>query len=168
MRAKLKELIPYVIIVVVVILLRTFIITPVEVVGESMENTLKDNELLFLNKISYKVGELKRFDIVVLTNHNEELIKRIIALPGEHIEYRDNILYINHEEVTDDYSDDITNDFSIEDLGYDVIPLGKYFVLGDNRDNSADSRVIGLIDKKDISGTVSFRFWPLNKIGIVK
>lgn len=174
----IKELIPYVIIIIVVVLIRSFIITPVEVDGASMENTLHDGELLLLSKISYKISEIKRFDIVVINKGNDKVVKRIIGLPGDKIEYIDNKLYINNEEVDDIYAKNATEDFDVKDIcmvkenvdncTYDKVPEGTYLVLGDNRLVSADSRANGFIKEDDIVGKAVFRIWPLNKIGFIK
>lgn len=156
----IKQIIPYVIIFIVVVLIRTFIVTPVVVSGSSMDNTLKDGEILLLNKF---VHEYERYDIVVFDYQDSKLVKRIIGLPGEHIKYEDGILYVNGEEFKDDFSS-ITADYDLEYLGYEVIPEGYYFVLGDNRTKSSDSRLIGLINSEYINGTTTFRLWPFGNI----
>lgn len=159
-----KELIPYLVIILVVIFIRTFIATPVRVEGRSMVPTLKNGDILILNKLSHNY---KRFDIVVVKAHNTKLVKRIIGLPGESIEYKDNVLYINGKAIKD-VTPEATDDFSLEELyGITKIPNGYYFVMGDNRDGSSDSRDyrIGLIKKENILGKTIFRLWPLNKIG---
>jgi len=152
----LKEIILYAIIFLSVILIRSYIITPVIVSGDSMNDTLKDGELLLLKKFD---NDYSRFDVVVFKYEDSKLIKRIIGLPGEHIAYKSGVLYINGERVEESLSS-ITSNFELEEIGYDVIPDGYYFVLGDNRRNSSDSRIIGLINKKDIEGITDFRIWP--------
>lgn len=166
----IKELIPYVVIVVVVVLFRTFIATPVIVSGSSMDPTLKDGEVLVLNKLAKKYN---REDIVVIdadiNGNKERIVKRIIGMPGEKIEYVDHSLYINDEKVFDSFNK-ITNDFYLKDItGLEKIPEGYYFVMGDNRDNSLDSRDsrLGLIKEEDIIGKPIFRIWPLNKMGTI-
>lgn len=159
----LKELLPYLIIIVIVVFIRTFIATPVRVDGSSMVPTLKNNDILILNKLA---RNYKRFDIVVVRAHNAKLVKRIIGLPGESIEYKDNKLYINGK-VIKDVAPEETDDFSLEELyGMKKIPDGYYFVMGDNRDGSSDSRDyrIGLIKKDNILGKTIIRLWPINKI----
>ena len=89
-----KEIIPYIIIIIVVVLIRTFLFTPVVVVGDSMVPTLENKQILLLDKITYKFKEIKRFDIVVIDTGKSEIIKRIIGLPGETVEYKDNLLYM--------------------------------------------------------------------------
>ena len=88
MKKFLKEIYPYIVIVVVVVIIRTFFITPVVVDGPSMEDTLYDNELLLLNKISYKIRNIERYDIVVIQEKDEKIIKRVYGLPNETIEYK--------------------------------------------------------------------------------
>lgn len=165
----IKELIPYVIIIVIVVLIRTFIVTPVQVDGISMYPTLKDNEILLLKKYD---KDYKRFDIVVLKYKNDKLIKRIIGLPGEHVKYINNKLYVNDKLVKENFSKNTeTDDFDISYLLNEEetkIPDNMYFVVGDNRDNSTDSRIIGLINKEDIEGTVDFALFPFNKFGKIK
>lgn len=165
----IKELIPYVIIIITVVLIRTFIVTPVQVDGLSMYPTLKDNEILLLKKYD---KDYERFDIVVLKYKNDKLIKRIIGLPGESIKYVDDKLYVNDKLVEENFSKNTeTDDFDISYLLNEEetkIPDNMYFVVGDNRDNSTDSRIIGLIKKEDIKGTVDFALFPFNKFGKIK
>lgn len=161
----LKELVPYVIIIFVVALIRTFIVTPVRVNGDSMYPYLKDGEILLLNKYD---KSYKRFDIIVANASNTKVIKRIIGLPGENIEYKNCKLYINGNEINDYVSECITNDFSLESLyDYVVIPEGYYFVMGDNRKESSDSRDyrIGLINEEQIEGKSFFRLTPFSRFG---
>jgi signal peptidase I len=158
----------YLLVIAFVILLRIFIITPIHVDGKSMENTLHNNDIMILNIIGYKLNSINRFDIVVIKYGDEHLIKRVIGFPGEIIEYKDNKLYVNDELIKDVVKEQ-TSDFSTTELTEDgVIPKGKYFVLGDNRGNSADSRIIGFIDEKDIEGKTNLILFPINHFGIVK
>ena len=159
----IKEIIIYGLIILGVILLRTFVITPVTVDGQSMEPTLHNNNVLLLEKYNKSYN---RFDVVVLNKNGEKLIKRIIGLPGEYIAYKDNILFVDHIQTEDIGNIPKTADFELSDYGYDVIPEDYYFVLGDNRVNSSDSRVFGLVHKDDIIGTTNFRIYPINELGI--
>lgn len=157
----LRELIPYIIVIVVVVFIRTFIVTPVKVNGTSMYPTLDGGEIMLLNKL----GKIDRYDIVVLKidAENDNLIKRIIGLPGETVEIKDNKVYINDKEFEDSFGYGITYNIDKVTLGDD-----EYFVLGDNRIVSLDSRVFGKIKKKDIKGTTNFIIYPFKKIGKVK
>ncbi|MGM9835066.1 MAG: signal peptidase I [Bacilli bacterium] len=151
-----REILPYVIILIIVIIIRAYIATPVRVSGPSMQPTLKNKEMLILNKR----GNLERFKIVVIKTDRDHLIKRIIALPGEKIEVVNNELYINDEFVEDNYGDGVTKDFGPIELGDN-----EYFVMGDNREDSTDSRILGPIKEEKIMGTVGFRIFPFTKIG---
>lgn len=166
---KVKELLSYIVIIVVVVLFRTFIATPVIVDGDSMLPNLKDNQVMILYKLP---KELKRFDIVVVEHkvqgQKENLVKRIIGLPGEDVEYKNNKLYINDKEVEEEFIVCETNDFNLASLGYLEIPEDYYFVVGDNRGDSLDSRILGLIPRDEIEGKIVFSLFPFNTFGIVK
>lgn len=165
MKNFIKEVYPYVLIVIIVVLIRTFIITPAIVSGDSMKPNLHDKELLLVRKINYNINTRKRFDIVVIKGEDDDIIKRIIGLPGEHISYKNNKLYVNDKLVKENFKFRDTNDFNLEEIcSCSKIPDGKYLVLGDNRPISKDSRIIGLIDEKDIIGKAVFRLWPINKV----
>lgn len=157
----IKEIIPYIVIVVVVVLIRTFIITPVRVDGDSMKNTLKNGDILLL----YKLGSINRLDIIVLDEEkdNEKIIKRVIGLPGETVAIKKGKIYINDKVIDDEYAYGETSD-------YDKVTLEdeEYFILGDNRLISKDSRYFGPIKKSEIKGKIVFRLFPFTKIGMVQ
>lgn len=157
----IKEVIPYIVIVVVVILIRTFIITPVRVDGDSMKNTLKNGDILLL----YKLSSIDRFDIIVLDEEkdNEKIIKRVIGLPGETVAIKKGKIYINDKVIDDDYAYGETSD-------YNKVTLrdNEYFILGDNRLISKDSRYFGPIKENEIKGKIVFRLFPFTKIGTVQ
>jgi len=160
MKNIIKELLPYVIIIMVVLLVKRYIFTPVIVNGPSMMNTLHDKDVMILDKIGMKLNGIDRFDIVVIQTQNSKIIKRVIGMPGETIEYEDNKLYINDKEIKDSYGTGVTYDFEKV-----KIPEDMYYVLGDNRNDSVDSRMIGLISKKDILGHATFIIYPFNRFG---
>lgn len=160
----IREVITYVLIILFVILIRTFIVTPVRVDGDSMNNNLKNGEILLLKKYD-KFYE--RFDVVVFKYGNDKLIKRVIGLPGESVKYKDSKLYINDKYVEENMIKKITYDFDLRELGFDEIPIGYYFVMGDNRTNSKDSRIIGLVSEKDILGSTNLIIFPFNKFGSI-
>ena len=112
----LNEIIPYIVIVIAVIIIRSYIVTPVIVRGDSMDYTLKDGQILFLSKISYRLHDIKRYDIIVINEEKDLIIKRVIGLPGDKVEYIDNKLYINNHKVKDDYGIGNTSDFTLEDI----------------------------------------------------
>lgn len=157
----IKTLLPYLLIIVVIILIRTFIITPVRVDGTSMNKTLADGDILLL----YKLAKIDRFDIVVLDEEydDEIIIKRIIGLPGETVEIKDGDVYINDILMPDDeYAYGDTSDCDKITLGND-----EYFILGDNRLISKDSRYFGAVKKDDIMGEAVFRLWPFSGFGLI-
>ena len=158
---KLKELMPYIIIVVVVLLVRSFIVTPGLVNGSSMEPTLYNNELVLINKIGLNKG-IDRYDIVVVKYENSTIIKRVIGLPYETVEYIDDTLYIDGEIVNTKVDFEYTKDFKL------TAGKNEYIVLGDNRNISKDSRIIGPVKEEDIIGKVDLVLFPFSKFGKVK
>ena len=159
----IKEGIPFVIIIVVVLLVKQFIVTPIQVNGDSMDPTLKNGDLMLLNRLSYKFGSINRFDIVVADKGDSYVIKRVIGLPYEHIKYENNKLYVNDEEIDEPYLNEnvITEDF-------DVYLEDCYFLMGDNRQISLDSRALGCFSISKIRGKTSFSFFPFDRIGFKK
>lgn len=155
----LKELIPYILILIIVLIIRTFIATPIKVNGSSMYDTLDGSEFMILNKL----GKVERYDIVVVDTPSDELIKRIYGLPGEKISIENNAIYINDKKIEDIYAYGETSD-------YDAIVLAsdEYFILGDNRVVSLDSRTIGPVKKSQIKGTTDFVLFPFKKFGKIK
>lgn len=165
---KKKIIIEYGLIILLVIFIRLYIVTPIQVSGTSMHQTLYDHDIMLLNIIDYKVRGLNRFDIVVINYEKEALIKRVIGLPGENIEYYDNKLYINGKYVKETFlKENKTANFKLKELGYDKIPPNMYFVLGDNRNNSTDSRIFGLIKQKQIVGKTKLIIYPFARLGII-
>lgn len=164
----IKEIYPYIVIILVVLFVKSYIVAPIQVNGDSMKSTLHGGDIMILNKLQYKRNGVDRFDIVVIKSHNTHIIKRIIGLPGESIKVVDNVLYINNKKYDEPYLDKgtITEDFSLEEL-FDVekVPKGSYFVLGDNREDSLDSRIIGFIDEKDIEGIAKLTLFPFDRLG---
>ncbi len=162
-----KDFIKIIVLITIIFAIYMWVVGTQQVVGSSMDNTLKNGDVIVLSKLSYRLGDIERFDIISFYyDETKYLVKRVIGLPGEHIAYKDNQLYVNGEYVEENY-DFITEDFDLKELGYDVIPEGYYFVLGDNRENSLDSREIGLVKKEDIIGEVVARIWPIIDFKII-
>lgn len=159
----LKEYVPYVVVIILVLLFKQFCFAPVRVNGASMDNTLKDKDILLLNIIDYKLNDnIKRYDIVVIDNEDEFLIKRIIGLPGDIVRCIDGELYINDKKIEEDYSIGKTSDFEVK------VRKGEYFVLGDNREVSLDSRYFGSFKKEQIKGKTTHILFPFNKFGKIE
>lgn len=163
---------------IIVVFLRTFFFTNYIVEGESMMPTLEDGNLLMVNKIGMKIGELDRFDIVVFhKNKEEDFVKRVIGLPGDHIEYRDDVLYVNGKSVPEPFLDtfkkelfvgQLTGDFTLEKVaGKSTVPENHIFVIGDNRIDSWDSRHFGFVKMEQVVGKVNMKYWPFDKMELL-
>ena len=156
-------------------LLVTFVVQRTEVDGSSMEATLSHGDNLFVDKISYRFGEPERFDIIVFPFQYKEdtyYIKRIIGMPGETVQIDPSgNIYIDGEILQESYGREVIKAETVGRAAEPVV-LGEdeYFVMGDNRNNSSDSRteVVGNIHRKDIVGKAWIRIWPLNKFGFLK
>lgn len=161
------------------LVIRAFVFEPVMVEGHSMDDTLNDGQRLFEYKLGYKLAAPQKGDIVVLQikegsfkylplpdSTELDYIKRVIALPGDEVDIRDGAVYVNGEKLDEPYAKGRT-----EKLGMklpDKVPEGKVFVLGDNRERSSDSRMIGYIDIARVRGKAVFRVWPLKDFGRLK
>ncbi|HLR07908.1 MAG TPA: signal peptidase I [Bacillota bacterium] len=165
--------------IVVTFIIRTFVFAPIIVDGPSMLPTLHDRDQIIVDKLSYRFSDPERFDIIVFHAYDKkDFIKRIIGLPGEHVAMKDDVLYIDGQAVEEPYLEEkkaeltdnqpLTNDFRLEELpgNYETIPDGYVLVLGDNRRNSTDSRMMGLISIDQIVGKTTLIYWPLDRIGI--
>ncbi|OGO77327.1 MAG: signal peptidase I [Clostridiales bacterium GWB2_37_7] len=154
---------------VIAIVLRTFVFQMALVNQISMNPTLYEGQMLMISKINYLVGNPQRGDIVVLKDdvENKLLIKRVIGLPGEEIQVQNGKVYIDSKELEPDYTSFPTYASTQEAWN---LSQGEYFVLGDNRERSRDSRSedVGLISRNNIIGKAVFRIWPLNKLGLLK
>src|SRR4051812_28211766 len=161
--------------IVLVFIIRAFFFTPIVVDGASMEPTLQDQDRMIVTKI----GEPKRFDIIVFhAPENKDYIKRVIGLPGDKIEYKDDTLYVNGKVYEEPYLDEykkevidgpLTESFTLtEKIGQETVPDGELFVMGDNRRFSKDSRHIGTVPMEKILGKTSVIYWPLEDIRFTK
>lgn len=174
----MSMLLQLVLLVVVVVGLRNVMGT-ILVKGSSMEPNFYHGDFVFINKLSTSFGTLKRGDIVIcrLSDEKKNLIKRVIGLPGDEIELRGNgddedtiySLYINGELVTEDYIREPMDTKGNIEYPY-TVPENSYFVMGDNRNASSDSRrkSVGAIPKENLLGKVVFRLYPFSSIGFIK
>ena len=158
-KSTFKDIIIYILIIFAILLFKKYVISPIRVNGESMMNTLHDGDIMIMNSINYRFSEIKRYDIVIIDEGQELIIKRVIGLPGDTVKCVNNKLYINDKRVKDKYASSKTSDFSVD------VGNGEYFVLGDNRSNSMDSRVFGTFKKKEIIGKTSLTIFPFSRFG---
>lgn len=168
-----REILEWILVVVVAVsaalLIRTFIFEPVRVDGESMLNTLHDNEYMIVTKYQYLFSDPDRFDVVICHypgRGNTNFVKRIVGIPGDTVAMRGGILYVNGEAVDEPYID-FHAAYTLEDT---VIEEGHYFVLGDNRPNSNDSHApgVGQLSRDMIVGKVRLVAWPISAWRTIK
>jgi len=143
-----------------------FLYQPVKVEGTSMAPLLSDQERIFINKFVYRFEPIHRDDVIVFwypLDQSESFIKRVIGLPGDVIEIREGVLYINGQKVSEPYVP--KRYFDDSSYGPVTIPLNQYFVMGDHRDSSNDSRIFGPVSRKYIYGKAVFAYWPFRRFG---
>lgn len=151
--------------VILAFLIHTFLFAVVVVSGPSMEPTLQNNERLVMNKIIYKIHAPKRGDIVIFhASEKEDYIKRVIGEPGDKVEFRNQQLYINDQPTQEPYLDRYSGKIITEDFPPVTVPDGMIFVVGDNRGNSTDSRIIGPISLNKVIGRADLAIWPLSQV----
>lgn len=155
-------------------LIYLFAAQPHRVSGNSMLPTFYDGDYILTDKISYRLGEPKRGDVIVLQNprnESEDFIKRIIALPNDSIMIQSGQVYINNIPLQETYlpAQTVTQGGNFLNEGETLkIPTDQYFVIGDNRNHSSDSREWGPVTKKEIVGKTFFRYFPLQRFGLFK
>ncbi|MFC7063556.1 signal peptidase I [Halobacillus seohaensis] len=155
---------------------KTYLFASYIVDGKSMEPTLYDGNLLMVNKIVYDWQSIDRADVIVFhANEEEDYVKRVIGLPGDHVAMEDDMLQINREAVAEPYLNVLrpndgavfTKEFTLESItGESAIPEGHLFVMGDNRRDSLDSRSFGLVSIEQVVGKVDVRYWPFSQVAL--
>ncbi|MGP4106621.1 signal peptidase I [Virgibacillus sp. L01] len=175
-RKYLRRIIPIVLLAIVLaFLFRSFLFASYVVDGESMEPTLYDGNLLMVNKVVYDLKDVNRFDVIVFhASKKDDYVKRVIGLPGDEIEYKDDKLFINGKYVKENFLESLkkmdeikpyTNDFTLEEkTGETKVPNGNLFVMGDNRESSLDSRTFGFVSVNKLVGKVDITYWPFSQM----
>lgn len=155
----------------VALVVKTFLIQAFFIPSLSMYPTLDEGDRVLVNKISYKLHDVNRGDLVVFERPEgqpesdiKDLIKRVIGLPGETIEAREGVVYVNDRALTEDY---LVEGVTTDNLPRQEIPAGHVWVMGDNRGDSADSRVFGPIDEDTIVGRAFILVWPIPEITLL-
>lgn len=180
-RDMILDYVPYLIIIAFIIIIRMYIAEPVRVNGSSMDPTLKDGDIMLLYKLKKRTKGVNRFDIVVVKADNTKIIKRVIGLPGETIKYeiitdennmKSGVLYVDGKRIQEDFITEEAKlstcygEYNICEEAY-TIPANHYFVMGDNRLNSKDSRFIGAVSDDIVSGTTEVIIFPFSRFGNV-
>jgi len=165
----LRELAEVVVLAIILYFGISFAVQTVHVEGLSMFATLDDNDYLIADKIAYRLHAPQRGDIIILrppTDDSKDFIKRVIALPGERLLIRDGQVLINGHRLNEPYlPENWTSQANWGAPDGQVMPPNQYFVMGDNRNRSQDSRTFGPIGRDRIDGRAWFRIWPLNNFG---
>ncbi len=146
-----------------------FLYQPVRVEGTSMLPVLEDQDRLFINKIAYRVGDIHQGDVVVFQyprDHEQSYIKRVIALPGDRLRIDHGLVYVNGKPLPEPYVPSrFADDRSQPEM---VLPPHEYFVMGDHRSISSDSREFGPVERGLIYGKAVFVYWPMEQVGVVR
>ena len=162
----LRELLETIVLSLVIFLLIRLVIQNYRIESHSMEPNFREGQFILVNKLAFKMGEPSRGEVIVFHNPGnveEDYIKRVIGLPGDEVEIRDQTVYINGQTLAEPYA---TNPFR-DNYGPTVVPPNHLFVMGDNRGNSSDSRRIGPIPEELIVGQAWLRVWPFDEWGII-
>jgi signal peptidase I len=166
MHSWLRDLVISVVVSAIIII---FLYQPVRVEGTSMLPVLEDQDRLFINKLAYRVGEIHRGDVVVFLyphDHEKSYIKRVIALPGDTLRIDHGQVYVNDARVEESYVPrQFEDDRSQPEM---TVPKHEYFVMGDHRSVSSDSRDFGPVDRELIYGKAAFVYWPMDQAGVVR
>ena len=167
----LKSFCIYVLMVISIFTIFNICIFNANIPSSSMEDTIQKGDRIFASRITYLFDDIKRGDIVIFNSKEEGkyLVKRVIGLPGDSISINDDKIFVNGDMLEETYVKGTTLKGNLKD-GIIVVPKGKYFLLGDNRENSRDSRywVNTFIDREDIVAKVFFRYFPFNNMGTIE
>ncbi len=146
-----------------------FVVQPVKVEGTSMQPRLVDQERIFVNRFIYRFQDIRRGDVVVFwypRDRSKSFIKRVLGTPGDKVEIRSGTLYVNERRVDEPYLNPSFEDYkSFQPV---LVPPGQYFVLGDHRNSSNDSRSWGFVARDLIYGKAVFSYWPFSRAGLVE
>lgn len=164
-----------VVILAIMVMIYLFIMSPQEINGQSMDPTFENGEYILTNKIEYKLVNPDRGDIVIFKsprNKDIDYIKRVIGLPGETVALKSGVIYINGQALDESYylgaDVPIYGGSFLSDGAEIQVPDGEYFVMGDNRPHSSDSREFGPIPKEDFIGKAFLRYWPFKRTGLIQ
>ncbi len=155
--------------VVLALVIIAFVYQPVKVEGTSMTPRLADQERIFINKFVYDLGAIQRGDVVVFhypLDPKKSFIKRVVGLPGETVEMRRGVVYVNGNPLREEYLP--ADEFDHESYPAVTLPAGFYFVLGDHRRSSNDSRAWGPVHRSFIYGKAVFAYWPPDRFGPIE
>lgn len=174
-KSQLREYVEaFLISVIAAVLIIVFVAQSFLVEGSSMEPSFHDGQRLLVEKVSYRFGEPKRGQVVIFkypSDRRRKFIKRIVGIPGDEIVIKDGFLYVNAVRMEESYINGPTyGTYSAPTFGPVLVPQGHYFVLGDNRRNSDDSRYrdVGFVPEGDLVGRAMFVYWPVTQIGTVR
>jgi len=151
------------------VLIIIFVVQPVRVDGTSMEPKLEPQDRILVNKVVYYFVDIQRGDIVVFwypKDATKSFIKRVIGLPGEKVEIQSGIVLVNGQPLEESYV--FSEYFDDKSSDPEIVAPGHYFVLGDHRNSSNDSRTWGTVPAQNIFGEAAFRYWPLSKLGLIR
>lgn len=193
--SRLVRLVVEIVVIVVAALalsfiVRAFLVETYEVPSGSMQNTIQIGDRILAEKISYYFGDPQKGDIVtfvspiqedesvgtetILSGNQEIFVKRVIATEGDTVDIRNGSVYVNGELLEEDYIEDGNETFTFTSTYHDVeieypytVPEGELWVMGDNRENSRDSRYFGSIEVSSVTGRVFFRYWPFSSFGLM-
>ena len=168
----LRDFVEVVLLALALFVIISFAVQTIHVMGPSMENTLQNNDFLIASKISYRLHDPQRGDIVIFKPSNDaahDYIKRIIAVPGDKLKISHAQVFVNGHQLKEDYLPEPWTWSDTWNQGNeDTVPAGKYFVMGDNRNHSTDSRFLGYQPKDQFLGKAWVRIWPLNTLTVFK